>query len=146
MFLYFYVFIFYNYTCIDFEICLGKRLKIVQNGGVLGGLIQGDFFSFVSKFCCMIILLYTSKYSISILISYFIFIHIISSSVQQLSRGRLFATPRTAAHQASLSITNSWSILKCMPIKSVMPSNHLILCHPLLLLPSIFSQHQGLFQ
>ena len=47
-------------------------------------------------------------------------------------------TPWTAAHQASLSITNSWNLLKLMSIKSVMPSNHLILCHPLLLLPSIF--------
>ena len=60
------------------------------------------------------------------------------SSVQSLSRVRLFATPWTAAHQASLSITNSRSLLKITSIKSVMPSNHLILCHPLLLLPSIF--------
>ena len=59
-------------------------------------------------------------------------------SVQSLSRVRLFATPRTAACQASLSITNSWSLFKLMPIESVMPSNHLILCHPLLLSPSIF--------
>ena len=51
---------------------------------------------------------------------------------------RLFATPWTAARQASLSITNSWSLLKLMYIKLVMPSNHLILCRPLLLLPSIF--------
>ena len=51
---------------------------------------------------------------------------------------RLFATPQTAARQASLSITNSWSSPKPIFIKSVMPSNHLILCHPLLLLPSIF--------
>ena len=58
------------------------------------------------------------------------------SSVQLLSRVRLFATPWTAAHQASLSITNSWSPPKLMSIKSVMPYNHLILC-PLLLLPSI---------
>ena len=50
----------------------------------------------------------------------------------------LFVTPWTAARQASLSITNSWSLLKVMSIESVMPSNHLILCHPLLLLPSIF--------
>ena len=48
------------------------------------------------------------------------------------------ATPWTAAHQASLSITNSWSLLRLMSVESVMPSNHLILCHPLLLLPSIF--------
>ena len=59
-------------------------------------------------------------------------------SVQPLSRVRLFATPWTVARQASLSITNSWSLLKLMSIKSVMPSNHLILCHRLLLLPSIF--------
>ena len=58
--------------------------------------------------------------------------------VQLLSCIRLFATPWTAAHQASLSITNSQSLPKSMSIESVMPSNHLILCHPLLLLPSIF--------
>ena len=60
------------------------------------------------------------------------------SSVQSLSRVWLFATPWTAAHQASLSITNSWSSPKPMSIELVMPSNHLILCRPLLLLPSIF--------
>ena len=58
--------------------------------------------------------------------------------VQSLSRVRLFATPQTTARQASLSTTNSWSSPKPMFIESVMPSNHLILCHPLLLLPSIF--------
>ena len=60
------------------------------------------------------------------------------SSVQWLSRVWLFATPWTAACQASLSITNSRSLPKFTSIESVMPSNHLILCHPLLLLPSIF--------
>ena len=60
------------------------------------------------------------------------------SSVQLLSRVRLFVTPWTTACQASLSITNSQSPPKPMPIESVMPSNHLILCRPLLLLPSIF--------
>ena len=60
------------------------------------------------------------------------------SSVQSLSRVQLLVTPWTAARQASLSITNSWSLLKLMSIESVMPSNHLILCHPLLLLPPIF--------
>ena len=60
------------------------------------------------------------------------------SSVQPLSRVRLFATPWIAAHQASLSITNSRNSPKLMSIESVMPSNYLILCHPLLLLPSIF--------
>ena len=62
----------------------------------------------------------------------------ISCSVQSLSHVRLFATPWTAARQASLSITNSQSLLKLMFIESVMPSNHLILCHPLLFPPSIF--------
>ena len=62
----------------------------------------------------------------------------IFSSVQSLSRVRLFATPWTAARQASLSITKSWGLLKLVSSESVMPSNHLILCHPLLLLPSIF--------
>ena len=60
------------------------------------------------------------------------------SSVQSLSHVQLFATPRTAAQQASLSITNSWSLLKLMFIESVMPSNHLILCCSLLLPHSIF--------
>ena len=60
------------------------------------------------------------------------------SSVQSFSRVLLFVTPWTAARQASLSISNSWSLLRLMFIKSVMPSIHLILCHPCLLLPSIF--------
>ena len=59
-------------------------------------------------------------------------------SVQSLSHVQLFVTPWTAARQASLTITNSWSLLKLMSIELVMPSNHLILCYPLLLLPSIF--------
>ena len=58
--------------------------------------------------------------------------------VHSLSPVRLFVTPWTAAHQASLSITISQSLLKLMSIESVMPSNHLILCHLLLLLPSVF--------
>ena len=65
-------------------------------------------------------------------LTYFTFV------VQSLSRVWLLATPWTAARQASLSFTNSWSLLKLMSIESVMPSNHLILCHPLLLPPSIF--------
>ena len=60
------------------------------------------------------------------------------SSVQLLSCVRLFVTPWTAARQASLSIKNSWSLLKLTTIESVMPSNHLILCRPLLLLPLVF--------
>ena len=60
-------------------------------------------------------------------------------SVQSLSHVCLFATPWTEAHQSSLSITNSRNVLKLMSIESVMPSNHLILCHPLLLPPPILS-------
>ena len=60
-----------------------------------------------------------------------------SSSVQSVSHVQLFVTPWTAACQAFLSITNSWTLLKLMSIESVMSSSHLILCHPLLLLPSI---------
>ena len=59
-------------------------------------------------------------------------------AVQSLSRVQLFVTPWTTAHRASLSFTFSWSLLKLMSIESVMPSNHLILCHLLLLLPSVF--------
>ena len=66
---------------------------------------------------------------------YFVLDHV--SSVQSLSRVRLFVTPWTAACQASLSITNSWSLPKLMSIESMMPSSHPILCHPLLLLPPI---------
>ena len=62
----------------------------------------------------------------------------ILSSVHSLSRLQLFATPWTAARQASLSVTNSRSLLRLTSVMSVMPSNHLILCHPLLLPPSIF--------
>ena len=63
---------------------------------------------------------------------------VFSFSVQLLSCVQLFVTPWTAAHLASLSITNSQSLLKLLSIESVMPSNHFILCCPLLLLPSIF--------
>ena len=70
--------------------------------------------------------------------SYWLHNNSVSISVQSLSRVQLFATPWTVARQASLSITNSQSLLKLMSIESMMPSNHLILCRPLLLTPSIF--------
>ena len=72
------------------------------------------------------------------LLTLFFFIACSFSSVQSLSHVWLFATPWTAARQASLSITNSQSSLRLTSIESVMPSSHLILCHPLLLRPSIF--------
>ena len=78
-------------------------------------------------------LCYTAEINAILWINYFVIV-----VVQSLSHDGLFATPWTTAHQASLSITISQSLLKLMSIKSVMPSNHVILCHPLLLLPSIF--------
>ena len=69
---------------------------------------------------------------------YWMILSKVVTTVQFISRVQLLATPWTAARQASLSITNSRTLLKLMSIESVMPSNHLILCHPLLLLPSIF--------
>ena len=85
-------------------------------------------------------IVYSIKINIDRHLDYFQFLPIVSqfSSVQSLSRVWLFATPWTAVHQASLSITNSQSPPKPMSIELVMPSNHLILCHPLLLLPSTF--------
>ena len=62
----------------------------------------------------------------------------LASSVQSLSHVQIFVTPWTVAYQASQSITNSWSLFKLMSTEPVMPSNHLILCHPLHLLPSPF--------
>ena len=79
--------------------------------------------------------------SLSITRKYFFSDNVIDeqfSSIQLLSHVRLFATPWTAALQVSLSNANSWRLLKLMSIESVMPLNHLILCHPLLLLPSTF--------
>ena len=67
-------------------------------------------------------------------------------SVQSFSHVQLFATPWIAARQASLFITNSWSLLKLMSNESVMPSNRLVLCHPLLLLPSIFPSIRVFFK
>ena len=72
--------------------------------------------------------------------------HFSSVQCSSVSHVWLFATPWTEAHQASLSITNSQSLLKFMSIESVMPSNHLILRHPLLLLPSIFPSIRVFFQ
>ena len=80
---------------------------------------------------CFLFLLMTSQLSI--------YRNISINSVQLLSHVRLYVTPWTTACKASLSITNSWSLLKLMSIESIMLSNHFILCWPLLLLPSIFA-------
>ena len=85
--------------------------------------------------CVHILLSFYSK-SFPVFLFFGLFLYQFSS-VQSLIRVRLFATPWIAAHQTSLSITNSRSSLKLTSIESVMPSSHLILCHPLLLLPPI---------
>ena len=98
-----------------------------------------DLLTYASR--CMAVLfpiIYTCV-CVCVCVCIYIYIYIYQfSSIQSLSRVRLFATPWTAARRASLSITNSQSLLKLMSIESVMPSNHLILCRPLLFLPSVF--------
>ena len=108
------------------------------------GNYSKSFANFLTRL--LVVLLLSSKSSLYILdtsplsaILLQIFFPILFT-VQLLSRVQLFATPWTAAHQASLSITNSWRLPKLTSIELVMPSNHLILCGPLLLPPSIFSR------
>ena len=91
-----------------------------------------SFFNVLEKFFLWSHLVLGFSLLRSTFISWFVVV------VQWLSRVQLLATPWTAARQASLSFTVSWSLLKLMSIESVMPSNHLILCHPRLLLPSVF--------
>ena len=86
-------------------------------------------------FICLCHFLFLSLVSCNFLYTVLLSPSIQFSSTQSLSHVRLFVTPWIAAHQASLSITNSWSLIKLMSIESVMPSNHLILCHPLSSLP-----------
>ena len=85
------------------------------------------------------VLIFVNHFSkfLNIFLTYNCYVNNLQSSVQSLSCVWLFATPWIAAHQASLSITSSWSSPKLMSIESVMPSSHLILCRPLLLLPPI---------
>ena len=115
-------------TCSSFLISFVTGLSI---------LLKNEFFTFLILF---IIYLCSTFWLLFLGFICFIkkFLGGCFSSVQLLSRVWLFATPWTAAHQASLSITNSRSLLKLMSIASVMPSRHLILCCPLLLPPSIF--------
>ena len=95
-------------------------------------LFLGSLFCFIGLFCPSGCQYYTVLTTVDFNRSWYVI-----SSVQSLSRVRLFVTPWIAAHQASLSITISRSSLKLTSIESVMPSSHLILCHPLLLLPPI---------
>ena len=105
------------------------------------------FSGFKTFFSILLCILASSSYSLMPPLGLYLFwplscpsLHeiLLFSSVQSLSHVQLLVTPWTAAHQASLSITNSWSPPKLMSIDSMMPSNHLILCRPLLPLPSIF--------
>ena len=90
-------------------------------------------------FFIVVLILFLLQYSCFTLLCYFLLYSKVSQpSVQSLSHIRLFTTPRNAACQVSLSITNSWSLHKLTSTKSVMPSNHLIFCLSLLLPPSIF--------
>ena len=91
-------------------------------------------FAFLVKFISKYLVLFYAELELSLCAKHII----LMCSVQSLSRVQLFVTPQTAAHQASLSITNSQSLSKLIFIELVMPSNHLILCCSLLLLPSIF--------
>ena len=93
--------------------------------------VNAIYFYVFFKLYWITIIFYVPQCSLMIFFSKF-------RSVQSLSRVQLLETPRTSAYQASLSITNSWSLPKLMSIESVMPSNHLIICRPLLLLSSIF--------
>ena len=103
------------------------------------------FKNILSKVLCVCVCVCVSvSVSVSVSVMVCVFMCVLggmqqdSSSFQSLSYVQFFATPWTAARQASLSVTNSQSLLKRMSIELVMPSNYLILCHPLLLLPSIF--------
>ena len=101
--------------------------------------LHNSIFSFLPSFLSFFILSFAFQEQILPFTTSPLFkLRIQISSVLSLSHFWLFATPWTTAHQASLPITNSWSLLKLMSIESVMPSNHLILCPPLLFLPSIF--------
>ena len=90
-----------------------------------------------NNYAIIIIHIWKKKNSIFFFSYNIIWILYTFSAIQTHSHVQLFETSWTAAHLASLSITNAWSLLKLMRIHSVIPSNHLILCHPLLLLPSI---------
>ena len=105
----------------------------------MGPMFLHHLFTYLFLHKCIYIHMFVCVYVIYVIYIYVIIILYICciSSVQSLSHVQLFATPGTTARQASLSITNSQSLLKLMSTESVMPSNHLILCRPLLLPPSI---------
>ena len=119
-------------------LAIGLELELRREGQNFGESCYFSNWPLVKWHTLHLMLSFRVRNVISLLINIYIYISVQLSSVQSLSRVQLLATPWTAACQASLSITNSKSPPKPMSIKSVMPSNHLILCHPLLLLSSIF--------
>ena len=128
----------HTHICLIVEFCPTLRsLGLCPSGSSVHGILQARIMEWV-------VIFYSRGYSgprywtCIPCMGRQIFTTVPLSSVQLLSHVRLFVTPWTAACQACLSITNSWSLLKLMSIESVMPSNHLILCRPLLLLSSIF--------
>ena len=123
-------------TVLDFSPSLLRPcFSKYEYGMSSGGLWIFKFFYFKILFCFISMCI---RENITKMPKYDLHIFCLSQSVHLLSHVLLFATPWTAAHQASLSITKSWSLLKLMSIESMMPSNHFILCRPLLLPPSIF--------
>ena len=114
----------------------GSNLCILYCRHIPAGTLPAEPFGKYPKYISCGLFLNGLDYIVSFLVWVFLSLKVFSS-VQSLSCVRLFATPWIAAHQASLSITNSWSSLRLTSIESVMPSSHLILCRPLLLLPPI---------
>ena len=106
------------------------------------GAVNASTYMFLKEMIHSVATGYNVHFHVSVLLCYnyqmFSVVPLGSHFVQLLSHVQLFATPRPAVHQGSLPFTTSQSLLKLMTIELVMPSNHLVLCHPLLLLPSIF--------
>ena len=135
----------FNFLPVDIQFpqhCLLKRLSVSVLcifGALIEDLIVMDLF-LCSLFCSSLHVYLYGRTSLRRIRFQFSSVQFSRSVVSDSLR------PHEPQHARSLSITNSWSLPKPMCIESVMPSSHLIFCHPLLLLPSVFSQHQGLFK
>ena len=134
---------FASFSCNSFYFCVGHSIELNGDLSQTVTLVFLTSFKITLMFallprlqyhCFIYYWLEVAETSIQFLLLYFIVVVVYSLSCVQL-----FATPWTAACQASLSFTISWSLFKRISIESVMPSSHFVLCHPLLLLPSLFS-------